>query len=150
MPTEILVGLWIGDKNDAHNLSFIKNNNIKSIINCTSEIDFAVCDNIKKYRISIDDYSSKKEQYLYNNKKILKHFDTICDIIHQYILNNESILIHSNLGKQRSVAICVAYLIKYSQLDKKDIIHCIKTKNTSFFSPFSNFAYALDKFQKSL
>ena len=47
MPTEILSGLWIGDINDSLNKSFIKDNLITILINCT--IDYGFIDFINHY-----------------------------------------------------------------------------------------------------
>ena len=52
MPTEIISGLWIGDIDDAFNNTFLKDNNITILINCTLNYTFP---NIKinKLRIPI-------------------------------------------------------------------------------------------------
>ncbi len=144
MPTEILIGLWIGDYNDSQNIPFIKNNNIKYIINCTNNLNFQKIDNINKIRIPLSDHPN--HNYINNNKKMLKYLDNTINIIYDNINKNNNILIHCNKGIQRSPTIILAYLIKFGKISKKEAISFLKSKNENFFMPHHNFDYSINKF----
>ena len=137
MPTEILSGLWIGDINDSLNKSFIKDNLITILINCT--IDYGFIDSIesKKIRIPLsNNLTPDKDLFLLRENK-----DKIIDYIIQNI-SEYNILIYCYDGLNISPLIVSLLLIKYGEISKDDIRSILRSKNNkicldidlSFFS----------------
>ena len=123
MPTEIISGLWIGDIDDAFNNTFLKDNNITILINCTLNYTFP---NIKinKLRIPISsNLTPLKDMILLkkNKDKILKYL--------YENLNNSSILIYCYDGLIISPLIVSLFLIKYGNISKDNIRSILKSKN---------------------
>ena len=63
----ILPNLYVGNKESSQNISFIKEHNIKLIINCSKNLKFIELDDIEKIRIPIDD------NRIFKNYDILKY-----------------------------------------------------------------------------
>jgi len=124
MPTEILSGLWIGDVNDSLNINFIKDNMIKTLINCTTTYGFIDKVETNKLRIPITyNLSPEKDQlFIINNKeKILN-----------YIFKNleeNNILIFCYDGLNISPLIVSLFLIKYGGISKDDVRNVLRSKN---------------------
>jgi hypothetical protein len=114
---EIIPGLWLGNFKSAINISFLKNNNIHFILNCTQNTPFFYdvynkkitqsLQHIETYRIPVNDNLQELDFIIME-----KYFKTIIPIlIHKYTNEKKNILIHCQAGKQRS-AIVVAALLK--------------------------------------
>lgn len=144
--TEILPDLWIGNKFSIENNYFLKEKNIKSIINCTKDLEFnhkyKYIDNI---RISIDDNHNSIE----NNTILYDNLHGIINYIHNKLNHNDAILIYCDTCKQRSVAIVAAYIIKYGKVSLDQSINYIKSKRSECFIPNINFYEALHKFENN-
>lgn len=124
MPIEILSGLWIGDVNDSLNKSFIKDNIIKIIINCTTTYGFIDTIELKKIRIPIsDNLTPERDQIFINNNK-----DKILDYIKEN-LEEKNILIFCYDGLKISPLIIALFLIKYGGVNKDDIRSIMRSKN---------------------
>lgn len=124
MPIEILSGLWIGDVNDSLNKSFIKDNIIKIIINCTTTYGFIDTVELKKIRIPIsDNLTPERDQIFINNNK-----DKILDYIKEN-LEEKNILIFCYDGLKISPLIIALFLIKYGGVNKDDIRSIMRSKN---------------------
>ena len=67
---ELLSGIWIGDTNILHSNSFIKDNNITIILNCTQLFEFPTINGIKKVRLPFSPVrDSNDDIYLLRNQK---------------------------------------------------------------------------------
>lgn len=150
MATEIIPGLWIGDKNSAHNIDFINEKKIRNIINCSKNIKFSqyLNKNIEKIRIPVNDHPNKT--YNIDNNHLYKHFNTITTFIHKKIQQQSNVLIHCREGVQRSPSIIVAYIMKYGKVNKNKAIYFVKSKREKCFIPDNNYDMALTMFEKFL
>ena len=83
----ILPNLYIGNYNSSKNLNFLKEHNIKLIINCTKNLNFIENFKGEKIRIPIDD------NRIFKNNDILKYLNVL-DIIHKNRLAKNNILVH--------------------------------------------------------
>lgn len=144
--TEIYPGLWIGNRIASIDLDFIKNKEIKCIINCTYDLPFILSDDtIENIRVSVRDDLSKNE---INNLYI--SMNMIVNKIFKQLNKNKSVLVHCKAGRQRSASIVAAYLIKFANLDVEESIKFIQSKRLISFQPKPNFIKALQKFKSSL
>tara|TARA_Y100001978_G_C23439607_1_gene312359 strand:+ start:185 stop:604 length:420 start_codon:yes stop_codon:yes gene_type:complete len=102
--TEIIPNLWLGDYFSSNDYNFIKQNNIKTIVNVTPNYP-NVFNNIEYLRLPIRDrliYS----KYLKNNIKKCINF------INEARLKSYGVLVHCKRGHRRSATI-VAYYLSY-------------------------------------
>ena len=139
--SEILKNLWLGDYTMSQDISFIKKNNIKFILNISTDLSFLKMEKsykIKKMRIPINDDGS-----LLSNEILLNNFEKIYGIIKKYIENNKGVYIHCSQGVQRSPAFVVLFLKKYKNISNKKAIEFIKTKRPSIFYNGCNFKRCL-------
>ena len=128
MTTEIISKLWIGNYNSAKNIEFIKNKNIKLILNISKNIpifkSLKTIENIKIIRYDCNENS-------FNVGKLNK----LTSMINTYINNNQGVLIYCNSGLQYSPTIVSLYLIKYANISLEDIESIMITKNKDIFKP---------------
>lgn len=112
---KILENLYIGNIDGARDLKFIKDKNIKVIINCTKKIPNYYEDTkygIEYYRIPVDD--SLLDEDIDLMKKLLPKY---VNIINDSLEQNKPVFVHCYAGRQRSACLISAYLIfkyKYS------------------------------------
>ena len=128
----ILPNLYIGNSTSSENLKFLKENNIKLIINCTKKIQFINNFEAKKIRIPIDD------NRVFKNYDILNYLEVL-DTIQEYRNRNQNILIHCHIGSQRSATIVLLYLIKKLKYTYEQGYNLLKVKRPICFFPFNNF-----------
>ena len=141
---EIIPDLWLGDdKSVFENISNYKNLDFL-YINCNKDLDFL--DKSKKYK----DNEIKNNLEKYELIKLYKYLHANTTFIYENIKNNKTVIIHCNNCLQKSPTIAAAYLIKYGNLDPKQAINIIKTKNILCFKKSINFLYVLDKFYSDL
>mgnify|MGYP001302293709 CR=1 FL=1 len=124
MPTEILSGLWIGDINDSFDKSFIEDNLIKILINCTEDYGFINTIETKKIRIPLSsNLTPEKDLLLLQNNK-----DRIIDFILKNI-SKYNILIYCYDGLKISPLIIALFIINYGGVSKDDIRDILRSKN---------------------
>jgi protein-tyrosine phosphatase len=141
--TEIIKGLlYLGSLEDAISKKDMEKLNIKIIYNvakeCRSEY-FHLGIKVNNYPI-ID--SSKF--------KINPYIDRIIDDINRNISNRDPVFIHCRMGRSRSVAIILAYLIKYNNKTLSESLQYVKNQrkinpNAGFMSELVDFEYKLTK-----
>ena len=137
---EIQPGLWLGDEKSANNLNFININDIKHLINCNKYLNY-----------SSHKYNSPVKETLEKNEinHTIKFFIKITEYIFNNLksFNNTLIYCHNNLNI--SVAIIIAFIMRYGKLDKKTTVRLLKSKILSI--SVSNIAnISLDYFEKYL
>jgi len=140
--TEIISGLWLGNIQDSKNREFISRMDV--IVNCTKDLPF-LSKQTKNIRLPINDNLEKIEV-----KNLYTFLPKIVPFIHDCLQKNLNILVHCYAGKQRSVSVVVAYLMKYLDIPLNKAITLVRTKREIIFTPYTNFNAALLKFEKSL
>jgi protein-tyrosine phosphatase len=127
---KIIDNLFIGNYESPIDLKFLKDNNIRLIINCTKSYSYEVLDNVQMMRLPITDFNSPE------NNIILAHsIDKILEIIDLYLECKEGVLVHCHMGQQRSALIVVCYLMKYKKMNLEDSIKEVKFKRKYTFIP---------------
>jgi len=144
MPTEIIPRLWIGNMNDALNYGLLKNLNVKTVVNCTKDIQF-INNDLTNIRVPVDD--NLEPQEIENMYKLMNR---AVDLIHLSLMSGETVLVHCHAGRQRSAAIIAAYLMKYGGISPVDAIRFIRSKRNIAFFPQVNFKNAIIKYANDL
>jgi|TARA_B110000305_G_C19198982_1_gene520227 protein-tyrosine phosphatase len=130
----IIPYIYLGNFNISQDSQFLKENNIKLIVNCSRNIPFIEnleCENI---RIPIDD------NRVFKNKDILEYL-YILEKIHKFRENKKNILIHCRAGSQRSANIILLYLTKILHIDFDTSYNLIKQKRPICFTPSNSFSH---------
>lgn len=138
---EILPNMWLGNIYAALNVEFLKDNKISCIINCTDSCPFTEDITCKKIRIPIKD--NGKEEEIHKMYTVLDKATTLVyDLLHKH-----RILIHCYAGKQRSVAVVLAFLMKYANFTLQEAIDVLRKKKSRIGI---NFSQALVLYQLDL
>ena len=152
----IIEKLYLGNIIDAHNLSFLIDNNIGAIINCTEDEPFHQYfimnddDNIQneKYILRLDIKDSKDEE---NVEKFMDIIDNGVEFINTHKnLNNKTVFVHCYWGLMRSATVIAGYLIKYENYSVDNAIELIKNKRSYTFSNLYNFRDILESYQEKI
>jgi len=143
--SKIIDNLYIGNHESPIDQVFLKEKNIKLIINCTKGYSYEVPENIQMIRLCITDFNSPE------NNIILAHsVDKILEIMNIYLDGNEGILVHCHMGQQRSAMIVVCYLMKFLKINLYDSIKEVKNKRKFSFLPEITFEDFLNYYEDVL
>jgi protein-tyrosine phosphatase len=135
MPTEIFPHLFLGDANDAVHASI----DVKLVVNCTKNLPF-YSPETQKIRIDVDDDGNEVDL-------IKEHWtDSLFDAITNQIMQGHDVLIHCQMGRQRSAATVVAFLVHALMWPLDKAIEHVKNKKRDAFFPEVNFIKALDEY----
>jgi hypothetical protein len=158
----IVENLYLGNIIDAHNLSFLIDNNIGAIINCTENEPFhqyfIINDDVndlkinntqnEKYILRLDIKDSKDEE---NVEKFMNIIDNGVEFINTHKnLNNKTVFVHCYWGLMRSATVIAGYLIKYENYSIDNAIELIKNKRSYTFSNLYNFKDILESYQEKI
>jgi protein-tyrosine phosphatase len=141
----IIPGLWLGNIEAARNREFMKNNNIKLIINCSNDIPNYFNNYINTIRVPVDDSLMDKDFVIMS-----KYIPTIIEIIYDNLYRGNSVLVHCYAGMQRSACIVCAFLMYYFHINTYEAVIYIKSKRNIAFTPYINFLKSLIIFQKHI
>tara|TARA_B100001063_G_C16502569_1_gene422788 strand:+ start:207 stop:623 length:417 start_codon:yes stop_codon:yes gene_type:complete len=120
---ELLSGIWVGDTDILVNKSFIDDNNISIILNCTQLFNFPDKKDIQKIRLPFSPVrDSNSDIFLLreNKDKIMKFIKDNCD--------EKNILICCYDGKTVSAFIVALFIATYGKIDKSSIYDILLTK----------------------
>jgi len=124
--TTIIPNLYVSNIDIAIDNNFLINKNITLIIN--------LCQNINNN--DLNKSISYKKDVKIHNVNYLNHNNTnkLISIIYDYIQKNLKVLVFCETGYEKSDILVTCFLCKYTKLNKKNVINCIKSKNDLFFS----------------
>lgn len=108
----IIPNLWLGNKKAALDEKFIKDNNIKYIVNVTDGIHCPFSF-ITYYHIPIKDKKMCDNQ---SKDSMINYIDNAMDFILKGLQNNEGVLVHCRKGHHRSANIVVIFLMKFLKI----------------------------------
>jgi len=142
---EIVPGLWIGSKGNATSASWVRDHNIKFIVNVSRDIPTPFTSAINTYRIPVDD--SRDE-----NGAIIKHWPITSAAIDDVLSHGGGVLVHCYAGIQRSAATVTAYLMWKRCLTARDAMKLVNSKKGETFNwgQRATFWEALKKWEDEL
>ena len=136
--TEIISGLWIGSKKNAHSTNFLTTKHIEVVINC-KQMDGAID------RVSGLDNLRENE-----SMKMYKWLPIVTEYLHTQLKSLKNVLVYCQTGIQRSPTVIASYLIRYGGINVDTAIEVIRTKRIVAFSTGFNFKKVLLQFQNDL
>jgi hypothetical protein len=129
---EIINNLFIGSSETARDFKFIKDNNIKCIVNCTKNIPNHF-KGIEYMRVNIDGDGDELDTYLPH---------VISFIYKNYYLDKRPVLIHSRDGNQRAAIILACYIMKCTTCrDSKEALETVYVKYPTAFNEGKNIKF---------
>ena len=156
--------LYLGNYRAANDYEFIKNNDIKLVINCSKDLkipDFYNDLNIEYYRIPINDSNTFED-----NKILNDNLDHVINLIDKYRLDKKNVFVHCYAGMQRSAAVILCYIMfklkndynatdtfnkdKYKKLSYDKLILYLKSKRHIVFKNGATFDLLLRNRYKKL
>ncbi len=141
---EILPGLWLGNMKAAHDIEFLKKHNIRTVFNCSKDIEFHPY-TIRRFRVPVDD--NLQQQEIRNLE--LWSFEVVSHIAKEY-KEGHKILVHCAAGMQRSAAVMAMFLIATQRVSKDQAMNYIRSKRPIAFMPMANFDKAIAGFERQL
>ena len=122
---EIIPLFWICSTNDLDSI-FIKNKNVKNIINCSK---------MKKKDFREFGHNCETLDFpIYKNNLLKANFDIILDYIHRNMMSNiledKSIVIYCLDGMRYSIFLALLYIIKYGNIERLKAIELLQSKLT--------------------
>ena len=148
---KIMSRLYLGNKQAAKDKKFMKEYNIKAVLNCSKEKDIPnyFCDSDIEYmRIPVDDSLKKKDFDL-----MYKLLPVAVEYIHKHVdILKQPVFVHCYAGRQRSVTAIAAYLISKHNMDPIEACKLIlgKRKEALHFGLSVNFDQTLNKFYNEI
>lgn len=134
--THIYENIYIGDEDDAKNFSLLQEKKITHILIAGKYLEKHYPDSFIYYQINISD---KLDQYL----------DFYFDECNEFIKNSTNVLVHCVVGKSRSPAIVMGYLIGVIKMSFQEAFDLVKEKR-SIMSPNENFIEQLKIYERKL
>jgi dual specificity MAP kinase phosphatase len=144
----VINNIWLGNKSSALDRNFLNSNNIKLVINCTTDINISEwyeTDNINYIRLPIHDWNSES-----NNNILKAEIMNIIKTMNIYKKNNENILVHCFAGMQRSATVIACYLMYYYDFRPEDAILYIRNKRNIAFQPYPTFNSFIFDYKKKI
>lgn len=129
MYVEIITGLYLGNRNIAHDINFLESRNINIIFNITPDVHFIKgFDYIKKIRINIPNQFQNDEHQKKLNLEFSYQIDKILCFIKTNLEKGKTILIHDKKGNFRASTIILCFIMKYLKLNLKNSIKLLRIK----------------------
>jgi protein-tyrosine phosphatase len=143
--------LYLGNYNAAQDENFIREKDIKLVINVSKDLQIPEFYNklgVEYYRIPINDSNT------YNDNKILNdNLDYVINLIDKYRNEKKNVFVHCYAGMQRSAAIILSYIIyrliqdynksnnkeKYKKITYDSLILFLKNKRPVVFKNGATF-----------
>lgn len=145
----IAPGLWLGNKDAAHNVSFIRNKNIGLIVNCTRDIPYAnfLSKSIERYPVKVHDNLDPGEI-----NKMADCLPNAVNKIENFLVNNPdlAVLVHCYAGVQRSACVVAAFLMKMCGFSVDQAVKHVRSIRGVAFLPGVNFEPALKAYARYL
>lgn len=104
--TEILSGVYVGDRFTANDEPFFRRNNIVRVVNCTEVVPFYFPQLARYFRVPVDDSSGEAD----NNVMAAYLLPAIRFVMEAKPSKDTGVLIHCQAGVSRSCTVAVAIL----------------------------------------
>ncbi|MCQ2817425.1 MAG: dual specificity protein phosphatase family protein [archaeon] len=149
-PTEILDWLFLGSYFNATNKTELKALKIKYILNCASECKNVYQEDFTYLKLDLQDKNDFPiENYFNEGITFLKNINEKNNKKETPLEEKGNVLVHCQLGKSRSAAIVMAYLMKENNLTTNEAYTLLKKKRRNIL-PNLGFMNKLRELEKEL
>lgn len=140
LPFMIFDWLYLGNSLNSQDLKYLQKNFFGAILNCALECPNSFPGKFEYKKLALCDT-------IRTNIKI--YFDEVSDFIENIRKQNKKILIHCYMGRSRSVACIIAYMIKYKGYSFESAHSYIRSKKSDI-GPNSGFISQLRLYEQEL
>lgn len=147
---KIMPRIYVGNYEAAEDKNFIKDKNIRAILNCTKDVENKFCSNpdIEYMRLPVNDTLRENDF-----KMMYKFFPAAVEFIHKHAdIQGNNILVGCVQGRQRSISTVVAYLMaKHNMTPHEACKFVLEKRPEAFHHGLSlNFDQAINWYYKDL
>ena len=142
--SEIIPGrLWLGGIRAALDETFLTNEKITVIFNCTKDIPFIqLPQEMTCYRVPVDD--NLQDEEINNMTKWSP--EIVYKLLKEYH-EGKNILIHCAAGMQRSAAACIMFLMTLWKQPQQPVFVFMRERRPIVFQPGMNFKNSVDWYE---
>jgi dual specificity MAP kinase phosphatase len=120
--------LWIGSAADASNDEWLREHDIRLVVNCTRDLPFTRLDGMGLVRVAVHDDPSE-------NSEMLAALPAATLAIARALDNGENVLVHCRAGMQRSATVAAAALYRMGVGPMRDIVTGVRRQKGETFPP---------------
>ena len=148
---EICKGLFVSDYTTALDKEFFDKNNIKAVVNCTTNVK----NKFEKSGVIYFNVELEDDLQPHSIKKMTKILPEAVGFVSKHYKPRVkcNVLIHCIEGKQRSLAVCLSWLIHTNRVEsvKHGKSYILSKRPTGFHNgSYINFRTSITKFSKKL
>lgn len=140
--SKIIEKLYLGNIDDVQSAKFIKENNIKLIVNAAVEVTVPIYEDVSLI-MNLQWYDSIEQPIDFC------FLDYLVNVINSFIRNNKAVLVNCFAGVSRSSTIVIAYIMKYHNMSFEEAFNYVQSKRW-FINPNINFRNVLKNYEKYL
>lgn len=149
--SEILPWLFLGDRDDASNICFLRRHKIECIVNCTNDLPFYFKNARHPYTFQYIKCPVNDDLTMKSGKRMSQILPDVVKTLKDNAMNLRPTLVHCKMGRQRSATVVAAYLLYIKRFDRvEDAIKFIQDRRCYSFYPGANFGKELKDFYRKL
>ncbi len=129
--SKITSNIWIGNSTSAKNKDFFRDNQIRAVLNCTTDIEnyFRSSKSIEYLRIPVEDNLQDSQL-----RKMHKLFPLIIEFLFKHtIMEKNNVLVHCWAGMQRSAIAVAAFISSFQNYNPERAVSLILAKRPVAF-----------------
>lgn len=140
--SKIIENLYLGNIDDVQSEKFIRENNIKLIINAAIEVNVPIHEDVNIImNLQWHDSMEQPIDFCF--------LDYLANIINSFLKENKAVLINCFAGISRSSTIVIAYMMKYHNMTFNNAFNYVKSKRW-IVNPNPNFQIILKNYEQYL
>jgi protein-tyrosine phosphatase len=140
--SKIIENLYLGNIDDVQSVKFIRENNIKLIINAAIEVIVPIHEDVNII-INLQWHDSMEQSINFC------FLDYLTNVIHSFLKENKAVLVNCFAGISRSSTIVIAYMMKYYNMTFDEAFNYVQSKRW-IVNPNPNFRIILKNYERYL
>jgi len=140
--SKIIENLYLGNIDDVQSVKFIRENNIKLIINAAIEVIVPIHEDVNII-MNLQWHDSMEQSINFC------FLDYLTNVIHSFLKENKAVLVNCFAGISRSSTIVIAYMMKYYNMTFDEAFNYVQSKRW-IVNPNPNFRMILKNYEQYL
>ena len=140
--SKIIENLYLGNIDDVQSVKFIRENNIKLIINAAIEVIVPIHEDVNII-MNLQWHDSMEQSINFC------FLDYLTNVIHSFLKENKAVLVNCFAGISRSSTIVIAYMMKYYNMTFDEAFNYVQSKRW-IVNPNPNFRIILKNYERYL
>ena len=140
--SKIIENLYLGNIDDVQSVKFIRENNIKLIINAAIEVIVPIHEDVNII-MNLQWHDSMEQSINFC------FLDYLTNVIHSFLKENKAVLVNCFAGISRRSTIVMAYMMKYYNMTFDEAFNYVQSKRW-IVNPNPNFRIILKNYERYL